>query len=88
MNFRRVTDLAFVKYKKNQALITAVGKRVRELREQNNLSQQELANKANMELSQLNRIELGKINTSISHLGAISEALGVPLPEIVDVKYD
>lgn len=88
MNFRRVADLAFVKYNRNQALITAVGKRVRELREQNNLSQQELANKANMELSQLNRIELGKINTSISHLGAISEALNVPLPEIVDVKYD
>lgn len=87
MNFRRVADLAFVKHIRNQKLITAVGKRIRELREQNNLSQQELANKANMELSQLNRIELGKVNTGISHLGAISKALNVPITDIVSVEY-
>ncbi len=41
------------------------------------MSQQVLANLCDLELSQINRIELGKINTSISHLILIAEVLNV-----------
>lgn len=67
----------------NQFLIS-FGNRVREVRQAKELSQELLANKANLELSQINRIELGKINTSISQVSAIAEALEIHPKELFD----
>jgi transcriptional regulator with XRE-family HTH domain len=66
-------------------LITAVGRKVRALRIERGLSQARLSYQCEIELSQINRIELGKINTSISHLGAIAKALGVQPKDLLDV---
>ena len=66
-----------MKYTRQQEFLSQFGKRVRELRQQKGFSQEELANYADLELSQINRIELGKINTSISHVKVIADALGV-----------
>ena len=67
---------------KNKKLITAFGKRVRELREKKELSMRHLADLADIEYSQLAKIETGKINTTISTAFAISKALEVPLDKL------
>jgi transcriptional regulator with XRE-family HTH domain len=62
---------------RNDDLIKKIGSRIREVRLKNGISQQELANLCDLELSQINRIELGKINTSVSHLFLIAQHLTV-----------
>lgn len=57
--------------------IKTVGTNIRKYRKLQNLSQQDLANLLDTDLSQVNRIELGKINTTVSMLYAIAEILKV-----------
>ena len=61
---------------------TIVGQKFREIRRMKNLSIERVAHEAGIEYTQLSRIELGKINTSIYHAYIISESLDVTLPEI------
>lgn len=68
-----------MKHSRDQEVIKQFGKRVRSLRVSKGLSQEALANLANLEISQVNRIELGKINTSISHAAILANALEVDL---------
>ena len=62
-----------------------VGIKIRELRLSKGLSMEQLALDAGMEYTQLSRIELGKINTSIYHVYKISNSLSVTVPEIFNV---
>ena len=64
-------------YLKDQEGITKFGLRVRQLRLERNVSQEQLAFNAGLEYSQISRIERGVINTSISHAFAIAKALNV-----------
>jgi transcriptional regulator with XRE-family HTH domain len=57
--------------------IQTVGANIRKYRKLQNLSQQDLANLLDTDLSQVNRIELGKINTTVSMLYAIAAILKV-----------
>jgi len=66
-----------VRYTRHNEFIVALGNKIREVRQSKGLSQQALANLSDLELSQINRIELGIINTSVSHIAAISEALDI-----------
>jgi transcriptional regulator with XRE-family HTH domain len=61
---------------------TKVGYRVRELRVNKKLSIEKLALEAGIEYTQLSRIELGRINTSIYQIYKISKTLEVTMPEI------
>ena len=45
---------------------------------------EELANKADIEISQVHRIESGNINTTLSTLSALAKALSIPLKSLVD----
>jgi transcriptional regulator with XRE-family HTH domain len=55
-----------------------VGEKIRKLRLQKGLTQTELAFKCNdTDYSQINRIELGKVNFSVSYLQIIAAALEV-----------
>jgi transcriptional regulator with XRE-family HTH domain len=76
-----------VKQTRHTALLQALGNRLRMLRRQRGLSQEELAWKADLELSQISRIERGVINTSVSQLFSISEALDVPLQDFFDFEF-
>ncbi|MFZ1787175.1 MAG: helix-turn-helix transcriptional regulator [Saprospiraceae bacterium] len=71
-----------MKHSRDLEVIKPFGKRVRDLRTNMGLTQEELANEANLEISQINRIELGKINTSISHASIIAKSLKLDMVEL------
>ncbi len=60
---------------KNYEVIKAFGQRVRSLRISQKLSQEELANLADVPLSQIGRIERGEVNVTISTISALAGAL-------------
>jgi transcriptional regulator with XRE-family HTH domain len=72
---------------KNKELVIAVGNRIRDLRKERNISQEDLANDADIPLSQIGRIERGETNPTISTLYVISIALECDLKTLVDVKF-
>lgn len=67
---------------KKEEIKNIVGQKIRQIRLMKNLSIEKVANEAGIEYTQLSRIELGKINTSIYHAYIISESLEVELPEL------
>lgn len=71
---------------KNKKLINAVGERIRLLRLEMDISQEDLANDAEIPLSQVGRIERGETNPTISTLFVISEALKIDLATLLDFK--
>lgn len=71
---------------KNKKLVKAVGEQIRSLRLDLGISQEELANEADIPLSQVGRIERGETNPTISTLFVIAEALKTDLKALVDFK--
>jgi transcriptional regulator with XRE-family HTH domain len=71
-------------YYRDDAFLKKFGQKLRELRKAKGISQEELANEAGFPLSQIGRIERGELNTSISHLSAISKALKISPKSLVD----
>lgn len=67
-----------------EELILRVGKRVREIRLSKGLTLERVAFDAGIDYSQLSRIELGKINTSIYQIYIVSKSLDVPMPELLN----
>jgi transcriptional regulator with XRE-family HTH domain len=67
---------------KNDEVIKAFGRRLRDLRISNGLSQEQLANEANIPLSQVGRIERGEINPTLSTINALAKALKIDLKEL------
>ena len=61
-----------------------IGKNIRKYRKEKGLTQMELAFVCNdIDYSQINRIELGKVNFSVSFLIIISESLGVSPEDLI-----
>ena len=71
---------------KNEKLIKAVGVQIRTLRVDRKMSQEDLANEADIPLSQIGRIERGETNPTISTLNVIAEALEIQLQDLLDFK--
>jgi transcriptional regulator with XRE-family HTH domain len=55
-----------------------LGLNVRDLRRQQQLSQEELAHRADMDRSYISDLERGLRNPSVKAIGRIAQALGVP----------
>ena len=72
------------KHYRDEKVIKALGAKVRELRASKGMSMEQLANAAEMEYKQLSRIERGEVNTSISRVAKLAEALGVDVKELFD----
>lgn len=70
----------------NDIFIKEFGKNLRKIRLSKKMSMQTLAYTINVEYSQISRIELGKINTSLNTIYEISEALDVPLQLFFDFE--
>ena len=66
------------KYSRDISGIVTFGNHLREVRKKLGYSQEELANRADVELSQISRIERGVINTSLSQILQIAQALNIP----------
>lgn len=75
-----------MKYSRHEAGIKKFGQRLKELRMQKGFSQEQLAWETGLEFSQINRIENGIINTSISNIFIIAEALKVEPIELLRFK--
>lgn len=70
---------------KREEVSRKIGEQIRAIRLSKGLSIEKVANGANIDYTQLSRIELGKINTSIYQLYCISRSLDVPVPQIFHV---
>jgi transcriptional regulator with XRE-family HTH domain len=71
-------------YFRDDEFLIIIGRNVRKLRTTAGLTQTELAFLCNdSDYSQINRIELGKINFSVSYLTLLSTALKVEITEII-----
>lgn len=75
--FRGVTNI------RNTRLLKQFGKHIRELRLAWEMSQEALANEAEMPISQIGRIERGEVNATLSTLHALSKALGISLNDLL-----
>jgi len=67
---------------RDETLYKKVGKRVQELRIQQDLSQQDLAAKCNFEKSNMSRLEAGNVNSTLSTINKVANALGVKVEEL------
>jgi transcriptional regulator with XRE-family HTH domain len=63
-----------------------IGERIKELRDAKKLSQQDLANAADMERSFITHIEAGKRNISVDTLQKVLEALEISFKDFFDSK--
>ena len=68
-----------MEYLKNSEFLLTFGKNLKKIRKSKGFTQAELANDIGIEISQISRIERGKINTSISTIYEISLALDIKL---------
>ena len=69
-------------------LSKSLGSRIRNLRETQNISQQDLAALCNFEKSNMARIESGRTNPTFLTLYKISVALNVSLSLLVDIDMN
>jgi transcriptional regulator with XRE-family HTH domain len=71
---------------KNNKYISAFGKNLKKLRKEEGLSQEDLANDADIPLSQVGRIERGEVNTTISTAYVLAKALDIEIYKLF--KFD
>ena len=70
----------------DRQLFFGIGERIRHLRTERGISQQELAAMCDFEKSIMSRIESGKTNLTLKNMYKISRALGVRLSDLVDFE--
>lgn len=63
--------------------VSAIGPKVRELREAAGLSQEDLAHQAKISTSTLSRIERGTYQPRLDTLNKLAQALGVPVADLL-----
>lgn len=68
---------------RNDVVIQKLGNNIRVLRKMKSITQEELSFRAGVSLSQVARIETGKINTTVSTLAALAKALDTELDQLV-----
>lgn len=73
---------------KNSVDIKNFGTHLRKIREDNNLSQQQLADMANIAKITVQRIENAKFAVTLDVLISISKALDVPMEKIVNFDLE
>lgn len=67
-------------------LLIAIGKNIRKIRENKNISQAELAARCNYEKSNMSRIESGKTNLTIGTLLNIAESLDTTIIKMITIE--
>ena len=80
-SFLLLTNLCVV-IEKDKIFLIEFGKNLKKLRKQKGFSQSQLAFEANIQISQISRIERGLINTTIVNAKLLSKVLDVPLVDL------
>ena len=65
-----------------QEVLTEIGRRIRELREERTITIQEFSDRLNIEYTSVIRIEKGRTNFTIGTLVKIANALGIPISKL------
>ncbi len=73
-----------VGYYRNDKFLKQFGTNLKKTRLVKNMSQEDLAFEAELDLTQIGRIERGVTNTSISLVFKIAKALKVPVKDLLD----
>ncbi|SJZ78256.1 helix-turn-helix domain-containing protein [Sediminibacterium ginsengisoli] len=68
---------------RNEEVLRKFGLRIKQLRQERGMSQDDLAIACDVEKTQIYRIEGGKINTTISTLHALAEAFELSLEQLL-----
>jgi transcriptional regulator with XRE-family HTH domain len=71
-----------VKARYSKTLLKKLGKKIKQLREQENISQTQLAYECGISQVQVSRIETGEINTTIGTLSLIAKVLRVSIKDL------
>ena len=71
---------------RDKELLILFGNHLRNLRKLNNYTLETLAYESEMEISQIYRIEKGKINPTLSTLNSLAAALKIPLCDLLTFK--
>ena len=66
-----------LKHRRNEKAITALAANIRRYRQERNLTIEELANLVDVDYSQIGRMERGVVNSNISIIFDIAEALQI-----------
>ena len=78
-----ILDFSNVTRVRNSKLLSQFGKSLKDMRTSRGLSQEELANDADIPINQIGRIERGEVNPSLSTLHSIASALNIRLRELL-----
>ncbi|MCK9403298.1 MAG: helix-turn-helix domain-containing protein [Chitinophagaceae bacterium] len=68
---------------RDEKILKKFGKHLEKIRNEKKLSLRKLADNADVDFSQIHRIEKGVTNPSLTMLLALSEGLGVPVEELI-----
>lgn len=78
----------YVAIEKDIAFLKGFGKQLKKLRQEKGISQAQLAYEANIEISQISRIERGLINTTIANAKLISKILDIPITKLFEFDIE
>jgi DNA-binding XRE family transcriptional regulator len=73
---------------KNHQCIHAFGLHIKQLRKKHKLSQQNLANKADIDKKTIQKIELNRLNPSLDILCSLAIGFNIELQELMTFKYE
>ena len=77
-------DFRSVRKEVDKQFVKQFGRNLRKIRKRQGLTLEQLANDSDIEYSQISRIERGLINTTISTVKTIADALVVPVRDLFD----
>ena len=72
--------------KEQREYLQAVGRKIREIRTEFQISQEELAWRAGLDRTYIGSVERGERNISILNLKKIAKALGFPVKDLMGTK--
>jgi len=84
--FPLLSQMITIEKMNEQQLFIKIGDKIKEIRLEKGISQQDLAAKCNFEKANMSRIEAGRTNLTIKNAYKISLALGVRLKDLLDVE--
>lgn len=70
----------------NQILLEEFGKRIRQLRTERNLSQEELSFQTGFHRTYIGMVERGERNISLSNIGVFAKAFEISVSELLDFR--